>query len=167
MSEWRVLFFSSNDWSVETSLARSISFWMTDDCSFSECVCNVITNFVASCSPILSNYQYFTLVLNLVIQWSWVSSLLIGLVQRNSNLSAVKFFFNLKCIVKMDVAASYKSAGGVTVENSSPSFWPLIARRAAFFWQAIGLISNKFKGDAAFKVFKPLLPTSFNNYPII
>ena len=45
-------FTSSNDWSVETSLARSISFWITDDCSFSECVCNFVTNFVASCSPI-------------------------------------------------------------------------------------------------------------------
>ena len=45
-------FTSSNDWSVETSLAWSISFWITDDCNFSECVCNFVTNFVASCSPI-------------------------------------------------------------------------------------------------------------------
>lgn len=132
-------FASSNDWSVETTLARFISFWITDDCSFSNCVCNVITNFMASCSPILSNQQSFTFFLNLVIQWSWVSSLLIGLVQKNPNLSAVKFFFNVKCVIKMFLAALYESTGGVTVENSSPSFWLLIMRKTAIFDRPLSL----------------------------
>ena len=99
--EWRVLFFKrstcylarSDDRAFDITLTRSISFWIIDDCSFSEYACNIITTFMASFTPTLSNLQSFTLVLNLVIQWLWVSWLSIGLVQKNVNLSAIKFFF--------------------------------------------------------------------------
>ena len=54
-------------------------------------------------------------------------------MQKNLNLSGVRFFFDMKCVVKMVVGASYESAAGVSVENSFRSFWLSVARRAAFF----------------------------------
>ena len=54
-------------------------------------------------------------------------------MQKNLNLSTIRFFFDMKCVVKMVVAASYESVAGVSVENSSRSFWPPIARTEAFF----------------------------------
>ena len=39
----------------------------------------------------------------------------------------------MKCGVKIVLAVLYKSVAGVSVENSSQSFWLLIARRTAFF----------------------------------
>ena len=78
--------------------------------------------FMALTSPTLSNHNLVCQVLNLVIQWSWVSSLSIGLVLKNLNLSAVKFVFDMKCVVKTVLAASYESAAGLSVENNSRSF---------------------------------------------
>ena len=106
-----------------------LKYWIINYCSSSECMYNIMT----SSSPILSNSQSFILFFNLVIQWSWVSLLSIVLVQKNLNLSGVRFFFDMKCVVKMVVGASYESAAGVSVENSFRSFWLSVARRAAFF----------------------------------
>ena len=74
----------------------------------------------------------------------------------------------MKRVVKMVLTASYESAAGVSLEKSSRSFWPPIARRAAFFLNdSIGLISDTFKVDAAFEVFKLLSLTSFYLYAVI
>lgn len=64
------------------------------------------------------------------------------------NLSAVKFVFDMKCVVKMVLAASCEKGSFV-------------------FGRCIGFISHYFKGDAAFEIFKPLLPTFVDVYPVI
>ena len=93
----------------------------------------LLLNFMASTSPLYQIHNLVYQVLNLVIQWSWVLSLSIGLVLKNLSFSAVKFFFDMKCVVKMVLVASYESAAGLSVENNSRSFWPPIARRVIWF----------------------------------
>lgn len=82
-----------------------------------------------------------------------MSLLSIGLVQMKPFVS--KFFYDVKCVVEVVLAALYKSTAGATFRKKV-SF--------LFKW-SIRLIIITVKGDTAFEVFKPLLPTFFDVYP--